>query len=105
MKEQLKEGFESLRETFDKVTAPLSGSSAQDHHHHSTSSSAHAATSTTSAAATVSDEEPIIRTGDAFRLRSLKFPDYELGVTNVKKRGEYCYLGLRKVCAVHYEAP
>jgi hypothetical protein len=38
-----------------------------------------------------------IRTGDAFRLRSVKFPDYELGITNVKIRDEYTYLGLRKI--------
>jgi len=38
-----------------------------------------------------------IRTGDAFRLRSVKFPEYELGITNVKIRDEYTYLGLRKI--------
>jgi len=36
-------------------------------------------------------------TGDSFRLRSVKFPGYELGITHVKLRDEYCYLGLRKV--------
>lgn len=35
--------------------------------------------------------------GDTFRLRSVKFPDYELGITNTRINNEYCYLGLRKV--------
>jgi hypothetical protein len=39
----------------------------------------------------------ILRPGDVFRLRSVKFPDFELGLTSVKLRDEYCYLGLRKV--------
>lgn len=38
-----------------------------------------------------------LRTGDSFRLRSVKFPDYEMGVTSVKLRDEFCYVGLRKV--------
>lgn len=38
----------------------------------------------------------ILRPGDMFRLRSVKFPEYELGLTSVKVRDEYCYLGLRK---------
>ena len=38
-----------------------------------------------------------VRTGDAFRLRSVKFPEYELGITNKKIRDEFCYLGLRKI--------
>lgn len=41
--------------------------------------------------------DPILRPGDSFRLISLKFPDFELGLTSVKIRDEYCYLGLRKV--------
>ena len=38
-----------------------------------------------------------LRTGDSFRLRSVKFPDYEMGVTSVKLKDEFCYVGLRKV--------
>lgn len=43
-------------------------------------------------------EDNVIRPGDMFRLRSVKFPEYELGITSVKLKDEYCYLGLRKVC-------
>ena len=39
----------------------------------------------------------VLRSGDAFRLRSLKFPGYEMGITNVKTKEDYSYLGLRKV--------
>ena len=35
--------------------------------------------------------DPILRPGDSFRLISLKFPDFELGLTSVKIRDEYCY--------------
>ncbi len=42
-------------------------------------------------------EDNILRPGDYFRLRSVKFPNFELGLTSVKLRDEYCYLGLRKV--------
>jgi hypothetical protein len=38
-----------------------------------------------------------LRTGDSFRLRSVKFPEYEMGVTSVKLKDEFCYVGLRKV--------
>ena len=38
-----------------------------------------------------------LRTGDSFRLRSVKFPDYEMGVTSVKLKDEFCYVGLMKV--------
>jgi hypothetical protein len=41
--------------------------------------------------------DKILRPGDIFRLRNVKFPDFELGLTGVKIRDEYCYLGLRKV--------
>lgn len=41
-----------------------------------------------------------LRTGDSFRLRSVKFPDYEMGVTSVKLKDEFCYVGLRKVCSM-----
>jgi hypothetical protein len=40
-----------------------------------------------------------LRTGDSFRLRSVKFPEYEMGVTSVKLKDEFCYVGLRKVRA------
>lgn len=41
--------------------------------------------------------EDYLRTGDLFRLRSVKFPEYELGVTSQHVKGDFCYLGLRKV--------
>ena len=43
----------------------------------------------------------VLRPGDLFRLRSVKFPDFELGLTSVKIRDEYCYLGLRKVIEIN----
>jgi hypothetical protein len=43
------------------------------------------------------DEENVLRTGDSFRLRSVKFPDFELGVTGERLTGEYFLLGLKKV--------
>ena len=46
--------------------------------------------------------EDILMTGDSFRLRSVKFPEYELGITHVKIRDDYCYMGLRKVCLYMY---
>lgn len=42
-------------------------------------------------------DDNILRAGDSFRLRNLKFPEYELGVTSVKIKDNYCYLGMRKV--------
>jgi hypothetical protein len=39
----------------------------------------------------------ILRPGDYFRLRSVKFPEFELGVTTDRIRDEYCYIGLRKI--------
>jgi len=39
----------------------------------------------------------VLHLGDIFRLRSVKFPDYELGITSEHVRGDFCYLGLRKV--------
>lgn len=39
----------------------------------------------------------ILRVGDVFRLRSVKFPEYEMGVTSVRIKDDYFYLGLRKV--------
>eukprot|EP01042_Synura_sphagnicola_P004568 gene4568-5805_t len=38
-----------------------------------------------------------LRHGDLFRLRNVKFPDFELGITSVRVSGDFCYLGLRKV--------
>ncbi len=43
------------------------------------------------------DVDNVLRPGDLFRLRSVKFPDFELGLTSIKLKDEYCYLGLRKV--------
>eukprot|EP01038_Epipyxis_sp_PR26KG_P014198 gene14198-19052_t len=45
--------------------------------------------------------DKILRPGDLFRLRSAKFPEFELGVTNIKLRDEFCYLGLRKISSSH----
>jgi hypothetical protein len=42
-------------------------------------------------------DKDILQVGDTFRLRSVKFPDYEMGVTSVKLRDEFSYMGLRKV--------
>lgn len=41
--------------------------------------------------------DSVLRPGDSFRLTSVKFPQYELGITSVKLKDEYCYLGLRKM--------
>ena len=43
------------------------------------------------------EADAVLRLGDTFRLRSMKFPEYELGVTSDKIKDDYCYLGLRKV--------
>ncbi len=40
-----------------------------------------------------------LNTGDLFRLRSVKFPEYELGITSKKIGGDHCYLGLHKAQA------
>jgi hypothetical protein len=47
------------------------------------------------------DADSVLSPGDSFRLRSMKFPDYELGVTGVKISGAHdaYYLGLRKSSA------
>lgn len=45
----------------------------------------------------VVEQDPSLRPGDMFRLKSVKFPGYELGITSVKLQDEYYYLGLRKV--------
>jgi hypothetical protein len=39
----------------------------------------------------------ILRAGDYFRLRSVKYPDVEIGVTNVRLEKDYFYLGFAKV--------
>lgn len=51
------------------------------------------------------DADNILRPGDLFRLRSVKFPDFELGLTSRKIRDEYCYMGLRKVSLYCKKAP
>ena len=43
-----------------------------------------------------SKERDVLNTGDLFRLRSVKFPEYELGITSKKISGDHCYLGLHK---------
>lgn len=42
-------------------------------------------------------DHSVLHLGDVFRLRSVKFPGYELGITSERLRGDFCYLGLRKV--------
>lgn len=39
----------------------------------------------------------ILRSGDYFRLRSVKFPDMEIGVTNVRLENDFFYMGFAKV--------
>jgi hypothetical protein len=56
----------------------------------------HLAKSPTHAHSTDHGQDSVLRPGDIFKLRSVKFPDFELGLTSVKVRDEYCYLGLRK---------
>ncbi len=41
--------------------------------------------------------DDLLFTGDTFRLRSMKFPEYELGITNSRINEDNCYVGLRKV--------
>ncbi len=48
------------------------------------------------------DVDNVLRPGDLFRLRSVKFPDFELGLTSIKLKDEYCYLGLRKVSLLQF---
>jgi hypothetical protein len=45
-----------------------------------------------------SRERPIIKSGDAFRLLSAKFPGFELGMTSQKinEIDDYCYVGMRR---------
>jgi hypothetical protein len=39
----------------------------------------------------------ILRPGDVFRLRSLKYPEFSFGVTNVRLENDFFYMGLAKV--------
>jgi len=50
-------------------------------------------------------EAAVLNTGDLFRLRSVKFPEYELGITSKKISGnsDHCYLGLHKAQAFGVE--
>ena len=41
--------------------------------------------------------DKILRTGDSFRLRSVKWPDYELGITSNRVKDDFCKIALRKV--------
>jgi len=43
------------------------------------------------------DTEGVLRAGDVFRLRSVKFPGFELGVTGVRLTDDFFHLGLRKI--------
>lgn len=69
----IKEQFENLG---DKFTSKAANFSIQNH---------------------LKETDCHLRTGDSFRLRSVKFPEYEMGVTSVKLKDEFCYVGLRKV--------
>jgi hypothetical protein len=48
------------------------------------------------------EEDGALRVGDVFRLRSVKFPGFELGVTGVRLTDEYFHLGLRKVSNIAF---
>jgi hypothetical protein len=61
------------------------------------------ASSGAGAAAQDSKEKDVLNTGDLFRLRSVKFPEYELGITSKKIAGDHCYLGLHKAQAFGVE--
>jgi hypothetical protein len=39
----------------------------------------------------------VLRAGDVFRLRNVKYPEFEFGVTNVRLRDDHFYMGLAKV--------
>lgn len=53
-------------------------------------------TSISTIARIVAKGEPL-RSGDYFRLRSVKFPEMEIGVTNVRLENDFFYLGFAKV--------
>ena len=42
-------------------------------------------------------DSDVLRGGDTFRLRSVKFPLYELGVTSVRLKDDHFHVGLRKI--------
>jgi hypothetical protein len=44
-----------------------------------------------------SSPDDVLYSGDTFRLRSVKFPDYEFGITNSRINEDHCYTGLRKI--------
>ncbi|KAJ1440499.1 hypothetical protein B484DRAFT_149131 [Ochromonadaceae sp. CCMP2298] len=46
-------------------------------------------------------QDPSMRPGDKFRLKSVKYPGFELGITNVQLHDDYFHLGLRKVDPRH----
>lgn len=46
----------------------------------------------------------VLHIGDVFRLRSIKFPEFELGITSERLNVDNCYLGLRKVSCVKNRA-
>lgn len=48
----------------------------------------------------VVEKGEILRPGDVFRLRSLKYPEFSFGVTNVRLENDFFYMGLAKVTAV-----
>ena len=58
-----------------------------------------ASPSPAAASTKVIEPDAVLRAGDHFRLRSMKFPDFELGVTSDKIKDDFCYLGLRKIAA------
>jgi hypothetical protein len=66
-------------------------------HKHISPKNAAAPVPTVAEAEKVVEQDPSLRPGDMFRLKSVKFPGYELGITSVKLSGDYYYLGLRKV--------
>jgi hypothetical protein len=45
----------------------------------------------------VVEKGEILRPGDVFRLRSLKYPEFSFGVTNVRLENDFFYMGLAKV--------
>lgn len=70
-----------LKEHFDNIKEKI-----RPHHNNGAANNANA--------------DHVLRIGDVFRLRSVKFPEFELGLTSVKLRDDYCYLGMRKVSAL-----
>ena len=83
------------------VTAPGAGSpdhSAHTHHHHgSTSDSVQSNPDRHGKTLKLAPNGEILRIGDVFRLRSVKYPEFEFGVTNVRLQDDFFYMGLAKV--------